>query len=163
MIGFHKRASIRQKIIAISTLTSGIVLTVAATTMLLSDFYKERSAIVETTSMLADLVEINVGAALVFRDPEAATEVLSELKAVPDVAAAYIYSDEGGLFAKYISEKPQHQNLQTQTLDDGYPVYIEREKCAPHFSYNCCKCISACPFINGNYEKIKAKHLKRNP
>jgi len=52
--------------------------------------------------------------------------------------------------------------LQTQTLDDGYPIYIEREKCAPHFSKNCCKCISVCPFINGNYEEIRAKHLRIN-
>ena len=129
MIGFHKRASIRQKIIAISTLTSGIVLTVAATTMLLSDFYKERGAIVETTSMMADLVEINVGAALAFQDPEAATEVLSELKAVPDIAAAFIYSVKGDLFAKYISEKPQHQNLQAQKTDGvyGHPLQQLRD------------------------------------
>lgn len=47
---------------------------------------------------------------------------------------------------------------QTLTLDDGYPVYVEREKCAPYFSKNCCTCIAACPFINGNYDKIKANY-----
>lgn len=45
---------------------------------------------------------------------------------------------------------------QTLTLDDGYPMYIEREKCAPYFSKNCCTCIATCPFIYGNYDKIKA-------
>ena len=126
MIGFNKRASIRQKIIAISTLTSGIVLTVAATAMLLSDLYIERNAIVKATSMLADLIEINVGAALVFKDPEAATEVLSELKAVPDIAAAFLYSSEGDLFAEYTSENPQHQNLQAQTTDNTYRNPLEK-------------------------------------
>ncbi|MCG8701876.1 MAG: hypothetical protein MI922_27730, partial [Bacteroidales bacterium] len=43
----------------------------------------------------------------------------------------------------------------TKILDDGYPKYIDREKCAPPFSKNCCTCIFSCPFINGNYDKIK--------
>ena len=120
MIGFHKQVSIRQKIITNSTFTSGVVLVIAATTMPLSDYYKKRNAMVETTSMLADLVEINVGAALVFRDPEAAMEVLSELKAVPDVTSAFIYSADGELLAKYISNRPQHQNLQTQVQGNLY-------------------------------------------
>lgn len=120
MIGLHKRASIRQKIIAISTLSSGVVLTIAAATILLSDLYIERKAIVKTTSMLADLIEINVGAALVFEDPETATEVLSELKTVPDIAAVFLYASEGALFAKYIGENPQHQYFQDQTADNAY-------------------------------------------
>ncbi len=49
---------------------------------------------------------------------------------------------------------------ETKTLEDGYPQFIEREKCAPHFSKNCCACIASCPFILGNYEKIKNKFLK---
>lgn len=44
---------------------------------------------------------------------------------------------------------------QTVVLDDGYPQYIEREKCALPFSNNCCTCIKSCPFIHGNYDKIK--------
>ncbi len=44
---------------------------------------------------------------------------------------------------------------ETKILDDGYPQYIKREKCAPAFSRNCCTCIAVCPFINGNYSKIK--------
>jgi len=48
---------------------------------------------------------------------------------------------------------------ETQMLSDGYPKYIEREKCAPHFSKNCCTCIAVCPFISGNYNRIKEKFL----
>ena len=62
MIGFLKITSIRQGIIAISTFTSVIVLLIAATTIMLSDFFKERSAIVQSTAMLSNLVEINAGA-----------------------------------------------------------------------------------------------------
>ncbi len=43
----------------------------------------------------------------------------------------------------------------TKILDDGYPQFIDREKCAPEFSKNCSKCISTCPFVMGNYHKIK--------
>ena len=44
---------------------------------------------------------------------------------------------------------------QTRTLEDGYPQFIDMEKCAPEFSKNCSRCISSCPFINGNYHKMK--------
>ncbi|KAB2807710.1 epoxyqueuosine reductase [Phaeocystidibacter luteus] len=44
---------------------------------------------------------------------------------------------------------------ETKTLEDGYPQFIDREKCAPHFSKNCSQCISSCPFIHGHYNKIK--------
>lgn len=44
---------------------------------------------------------------------------------------------------------------QTKILEDGYPQFIDREKCAPAFSKNCSQCISSCPFFHGNYEDIK--------
>lgn len=50
---------------------------------------------------------------------------------------------------------------ETKILDDGYPQYIEREKCALPFSENCCTCIKSCPFIHGNYDKIKQAFLKK--
>lgn len=43
----------------------------------------------------------------------------------------------------------------TELLKDGYPQFIEREKCAPAFSKNCSPCISSCPFIHGHSDKIK--------
>ncbi|WP_340066908.1 hypothetical protein [Ascidiimonas aurantiaca] len=46
----------------------------------------------------------------------------------------------------------------TKILDDGYPQFIDREKCAPHFSKNCSRCISSCPFFYGNYEEIKKRY-----
>lgn len=48
----------------------------------------------------------------------------------------------------------------TKFLADGYPQYIEREKCALPFSENCCTCINSCPFIHGNYDKIKSAFQK---
>lgn len=51
---------------------------------------------------------------------------------------------------------------QTKVLDDGFPLYIDKEKCAPEFSKNCSRCISTCPFFFGHYESIKhtyEKHL----
>lgn len=50
---------------------------------------------------------------------------------------------------------------QTKTLEDGYPQFIDREKCAPHFSKNCSQCISSCPFIHGNYEHIKTSYFRK--
>ena len=50
---------------------------------------------------------------------------------------------------------------ETKTLEDGNPQYVDREKCAPHFSKNCGRCIGTCPFINGNYDKIKASFMTK--
>lgn len=50
---------------------------------------------------------------------------------------------------------------QTKIDPDGHPNFIEREKCAPYFSKNCCTCIAVCPFINGNYRKIKETFEKK--
>lgn len=50
---------------------------------------------------------------------------------------------------------------ETKILEDGYPQYIEREKCALPFSENCCTCIKTCPIIHGNYDKIKHTFLKK--
>lgn len=44
---------------------------------------------------------------------------------------------------------------ETKVLDDGFPMYIDKEKCAPEFSKNCSRCISTCPFFHGQYQKIK--------
>lgn len=52
--------------------------------------------------------------------------------------------------------------VQTKIDSDGHPNFIEREKCAPYFSRNCCTCIAVCPFINGNYDKIKQTFEKSN-
>ena len=50
---------------------------------------------------------------------------------------------------------------ETRILNDGFPQFIEREKCAPPFSNNCCICISSCPFFTGNYDQIKKSFEKR--
>ena len=44
----------------------------------------------------------------------AATEVLAALTAEHNIAAAYIYSGEGEIFAEFVSNRPQHQYLLTQ-------------------------------------------------
>ncbi len=49
----------------------------------------------------------------------------------------------------------------TKTLEDGYPQFIEREKCAPFFSKNCSRCVSACPFFHGNYDKVKKRYVQQ--
>ncbi|MCB0844000.1 MAG: [Fe-S]-binding protein [Bacteroidetes bacterium] len=51
---------------------------------------------------------------------------------------------------------------ETKTLEDGYPQFIDREKCAPAFSKNCSICISSCPFFNGKYDHIKKIFDRRN-
>ena len=80
------------------------------------------------------------------------------------------YADNKHLWIKEFCETCNHCvkscpgkaiHEKTKILDDGYPEFIEREKCAPAFSKNCSICISSCPFFNGNYEKIKLTYEKK--
>lgn len=46
---------------------------------------------------------------------------------------------------------------ETKMLEDEFPLFIDKEKCAPEFSKNCSQCISTCPFFYGNYNKVKER------
>ena len=48
------------------------------------------------------------------------------LRAEQNIATALIYSDEGELLAKYISERPQHRKLKAQTSDNERAYRQER-------------------------------------
>jgi len=120
------KLSIQQKIIAVSLVTTGIVLVFAAVAMMTNNYANERGAIVNSTAMLANVIGLNTGAALAFQDPDAAAEVLSALEAQRDIVAASIYSANGETFAAYTSTNPKHRSLLQQLLSDEQLLRQER-------------------------------------
>jgi len=107
---------IKQKVIAIALVSTVIGLAIALSILLISDIYTLRRSARDYASSLAQVVAVNSSAALAFRDPVTAQEILAGFSKVPDVAAARICTLEGQVFARYESQDPRHGPLLQQLL-----------------------------------------------
>lgn len=94
---------IRRKMTAVVFLTSGLVVIVACAALFLFQLESFRRQVTEDLTALARIVAANSSAAVIFRDKDAATEILSALKATPHVVSAVIYRQDGRVFAYYRS------------------------------------------------------------
>ena len=103
--------SLKQKIIAISMATSAIILCLAAPTIIVSEYIRERQQIIQSVSVLSSIVGLNASAALAFDDPDSASEVLSALAEQPTIMAATIYLNNGARFSSFVSEIPEYRTL----------------------------------------------------
>lgn len=94
-------APIKQKLYAIILFTAATVLLIG---LIMSVVFKVAAARDEGTARLQALASVlgaNSRAALAFRDPETAAEVLETLSTQEDVAWAFITLPAGGTFARY--------------------------------------------------------------
>ncbi len=99
-----KDISIKHKLRVIITSTSITVLLVSSLTFLAYDLSVFRRSMTNDLTILADVVGANITAALTFKDPGSAREILQGLKAQPNIIAARIYSAEGKVFAEYVRD-----------------------------------------------------------
>ncbi|MEH6611270.1 MAG: ATP-binding protein [Halioglobus sp.] len=110
--------SLKQKIIAISMATSAVVLCLAALAIIVTEYIRERQEIIQSVTILSNIVGLNASAALAFDDPNSANEVLSALAEQPTIVAATIYLNSGVRFSSFTSENPKHHALQAKELSD---------------------------------------------
>jgi PAS domain S-box-containing protein len=96
-----RNTPIRRKLMTIMLLTTGLVLLPTCGVFLGYEFLTFRSTAVRELSTLAQIVAANSTAALAFRNPDDAGEVLAALKAEPSILAATLYDAEGRVFAVY--------------------------------------------------------------
>ncbi|HCK81881.1 MAG TPA: response regulator [Candidatus Competibacter sp.] len=109
---------IKQKVIAIALVSTVIGLAVALTILVASDIYTLRHNARDFASSLARVVAVNSSAALAFRDPDTANEILAAFSSVPDVAAARVRSLDGRDFARYQSQNLHHVRLLEQMFEN---------------------------------------------
>jgi len=88
-------------------MTTAVVLIAASFTLVLGEYIFKREALVESNSSLISVLAINSAAAMVFHDPDAATEILSALTADPDVMSAQIYTADLEMYASYSNQRFQ--------------------------------------------------------
>ncbi|HZU41380.1 MAG TPA: response regulator [Terriglobales bacterium] len=115
-----RNCSIRRKLILIIMATSSTVLLLASAALVSYDLLTFRAAMIRDVATLADVIGGNCTAALAFRDPQAAEDVLSALRAEPNVTAAAIYTRDKELFAHYQRDNPNNFHAPTLLPDANY-------------------------------------------
>ena len=96
---------IKQKLIAISLLSSGAALLLACGGFVAYELGAYREATVNQLTSVAGVIAANSSSALSFEDPEAAEQTLSALRAERMVVAACIYRAARGLPPNYTERR----------------------------------------------------------
>jgi signal transduction histidine kinase/DNA-binding response OmpR family regulator len=97
----YRNVSVKHKLrfIILTTVTAALLL--AGFAVYVNAEYSARENMARNCGVLAEVFSANSTAALSFRDPAAAQELLATLKANTDVVHAVIYSADGRPFARY--------------------------------------------------------------
>jgi signal transduction histidine kinase/CheY-like chemotaxis protein/HPt (histidine-containing phosphotransfer) domain-containing protein len=96
-----KHAKVKNKLIVLIFLTATPVLLFFSVATLLSQFYFQRDANIETLKSVVTVLADNTRSALLFSDQDSATKALSSLSALPDVMSAALYDAGDNNFAGY--------------------------------------------------------------
>src|SRR6266545_973977 len=96
-----RNAPIRRKLMAIMLLTSGLVVLLTCAAFMGYEILTFRSTAVRELSTIGQIVAANSTAALAFRNPDDAREVLAALEAEPSILAAILYDADGQAFSVY--------------------------------------------------------------
>jgi signal transduction histidine kinase/CheY-like chemotaxis protein len=76
----------------------------ACASLFIEERIQSRDRMRHDLEVLAEIISANSTAALTFRDPQAANELLATLRAKPHITAAYVYSADGKMFVSYHRE-----------------------------------------------------------
>ena len=97
-------ASLKKKLMIIIMATSSVALLVACAAFVIYERAQYRKEVVDDLTVKAEVIGSQSTAALKFRDPKAAREILDKLKTEKRIVAACIYGREGAVLAKYKRE-----------------------------------------------------------
>jgi two-component sensor histidine kinase len=101
--------SIRLKLVVIAMSISGIVLFLTSVAFLSYEWYTFRHGLEQNITTLARIISDNSTAAIAFRTPADAREVLNALRAESSVTAAVLYDNKNRVFAFYPSHLPPEE------------------------------------------------------
>jgi methyl-accepting chemotaxis protein len=94
--------SIRQRLLILNMLTSGIGILMGCIGYLAYDLHVERQEKMQEIQSLADLIGSNATAALAFDDAAGGAKLLESLRTRPHIRMAVRYRPDGAFFASYI-------------------------------------------------------------
>lgn len=97
---------IKRKLMVILMLTSGVVLLLTCVAFFTYELTTFKDKAFQGLATLGDVIATNSTASLAFDNQSDATEVLSALKARPQIIAAALYDADGKLFARFPAKLP---------------------------------------------------------
>ena len=100
-MNFIRDLPIRRKVMGVAMLTAGVALLLTCGALLWFELNNFRGKLERDVATLAKVIGANSVAAVSFGDREAAAEMLSALRAEPQIRSASIYGPDGGLLAIY--------------------------------------------------------------
>jgi len=101
-LSFVHGLSIRQRLLMLTMLTSGIGVLLGCAAYLVYDIHADRLQKAEEIQSLSALVGTNAVAALAFDDAAGATKLLESLRTRPHVRIGVLYRADGSFFASYV-------------------------------------------------------------
>ncbi|HEY0046323.1 MAG TPA: ATP-binding protein [Flavobacterium sp.] len=101
MMDKHGHISIRNKLMRVIMLVSGIVVLLTCAAFFLYEYYAFRERTLQKLATYGEIFAANSTAALAFQDKDEAFEILSALKAEPNIVSAVIYDADGKVFSVY--------------------------------------------------------------
>lgn len=100
------RTTIRRKLVLATMLTSTTALVLTGAILVAREASSLRQLVERELATRAGILAANSTAALAFRNPEDASQVLAALRSDASVIAAALYDDRGELFATYPRDSP---------------------------------------------------------
>lgn len=119
-----RNTPIRRKLLVIILLTSLLAMIVMRAAFFAYEYFTFRATLVSQLSVLGRVTASTSSAALAFQNTDDAAEILSALKADPNISAAALYDAKGKLFAHYpakldVSELPGTPGTEGYSFDSG--------------------------------------------
>ncbi|NPA94195.1 MAG: HAMP domain-containing protein [Thermodesulfobacteria bacterium] len=129
-----KNLSLRHKLTGMILATSGLMILLISTILIINEAISARESVIHNISALAGVTALNSTAALTFDDNETATELLNALKIEPHILGAAIYTADGKVFARYTPPNGVvlPDRLEIKQGPDGKPIVSGSVK--SHFS-----------------------------
>jgi uncharacterized membrane protein affecting hemolysin expression len=97
---WYRNASIKTKIM-LSIALACVTVLVSFATFAWNDVRMMKQHLTRKTSTLADMLGTNCVTAILFQDPDVASEVLSSVRLEPSIEFACIFDNTGRIFARY--------------------------------------------------------------
>ncbi|MCP5003015.1 MAG: PAS domain S-box protein [Planctomycetes bacterium] len=120
-----RNLSIKFKLILISLSTTGVVLVLTISILVVNEFLSLRRSLIKELIVQANIIGENCTAAVTFDDAEAASEILKALTYAPNILYAAIYTREGRLFAELRSGDLEGTFSPPIRQGEGYHIGIK--------------------------------------
>src|SRR5262245_63467211 len=96
---------IHRKLVVMALLVTTAALILATSGLAIFDLWRYRQTATDDTTSLAQVIAENTAAAVMFQDPDAATDTLGAIRVRPTIRRACLYLTDGTLFAG-VAQRP---------------------------------------------------------